>query len=370
MKKSLVLAAFALFAAVACNKNAENQQVPENESETPVPVRITSNLKGVHVTKAVASGAGALDAWTGSEDIHVFALKRLAQGVLDYETPFIKDVTAKSPVSGTAGSINLLNPATSHPAENPEYTEPFYYGDKKDDVYDFFGYYVDNAVSEPVAVLGDNGYYVHAVIDGTQDLMVARADTAGLAVSGDRTFSGYAARRLVQPNLLFKHKLSRFQFTLHSGSPVANEKVSISSISVKSNSEADMIVAAPGADTLALVNPANAKYLVMDFSQNPLHWENSTDDLDAGSLLVIPGEEVYELQLQLIQDGSTTDQGTVRDLEIDFNKIIGGTGNKFAEPGYQYNVTVVIYGLEDVEVTVTMEEWKDGGETLIDPDED
>ena len=38
--------------------------------------------------------------------------------------------------------------------------------------------------------------------------------------------------------------------------------------------------------------------------------------------------------------------------------------------GYSYNVVIKIYGLEEVEITVTLDEWKDGGETIIDPDDE
>lgn len=368
MKKALIIASLALVAAVACNKNAGEQGVV---SEARVPVSLRSNLKGVHLTKSV----GALDAWSGEETIHVFGLKRGAEG-LDYENPFINDVTANSP-TGVSGQLALLNPEAKI-EEDPEYTEPFYYGDKKDDIYDFFGYYVDDAVEAESASLGEGGYYVHAIIDGTQDLMVACASRENdKGVSEDRVFSAYAARRGVQPNLFFKHKLSRFKFFLRSGNAIVHEKVTIAGISVESKTEADMLVAAPAADVAPLFNTDTPAFLKMDFSESPLAMpefanpEETPVDLEVeGGLLVIPGDEIYKLKLQLVQEGATTEKGNERNLEIDFNKIIGGTENKFAEPGYQYNVTVVVYGLESVEVSVTLDQWKDGGSTFIDPDED
>ena len=381
MKKLFVLVSAAIVAMVSCNKNAnDTASIDQENSLERVPVVFGSNLKGVHLTK----GGGALDSWDGNQDLFIFGLKRAADGSLDYADPFINNIGAKSPV-GTQGEINLINPDIPAPDEDPTYTEPFYYGDKTDDNYDFFGYFVDDAVESeagtPIVQLGENGYYVHAVIDGTQDLMVAVAtaikeDAEGPDVPANRLFSAYAARRGVHPNLVFKHKLSRIKFFLRSGTEEAYQKVSIASIAVESNTEADMLVASPGAELAALQNMENPDFLEMDFASSPITLpEKAAVDQDPidkevpGSILIMPGEDKYTLKLQLVQEGATTPEGNVRNLVIDFNKIIGGTDNKIAEPGYQYNVTVVVYGLEAVEVTVTLDEWHDGGSTVIDPDE-
>lgn len=366
MKKTLVFAAFALIAAGACNKNAENQQSSEIVLETPVPVCFSTNLKNVQITK----GAGPLeDTWSEQEDIHIFGIQQVDGSGLVYETPFIYDVVAKAK---NGQSIELINPAVVDP-ENPEYTEPFYYGNE---VYDFFGYYVDDAVEEDVATLGENGYYVHAVIDGTQDLMVACAAKENNAnVSPARVFSAYAARRGVQPHLLFKHKLARFNFFLRSGSD-AYDKVSIAKIELESNTEADMLVAAPGADEAPLFNIDNRQLLTLNYIENPLRWEAPAEpgaqpaDIEAGSLMVIPGDEVYKLQLQLLQEGATTDEGNMRYLSIDFSQasFTGGIEEQQAMPGYEYNVTIVVYSLERVEVSVSIAQWNDGGSTIIDSD--
>lgn len=44
-------------------------------------------------------------------------------------------------------------------------------------------------------------------------------------------------------------------------------------------------------------------------------------------------------------------------------------GAEAFEAGYTYKVTIVVYGLEEVKITAELEEWKDGGSTVIDPDE-
>jgi len=87
-----------------------------------------------------------------------------------------------------------------------------------------------------------------------------------------------------------------------------------------------------------------------------------------GSIMVMPGDAVYNLKLTLVQTGATLEDGIPRDYPINFENITGGTQNHFAEPGYQYVITVVVYGLERVDVNVTLEQWQEGGSTVIDPD--
>ena len=39
------------------------------------------------------------------------------------------------------------------------------------------------------------------------------------------------------------------------------------------------------------------------------------------------------------------------------------------KPGYIYDITLVVYGLQKIEVTANIEAWKEGGEVVIDPDD-
>ena len=54
---------------------------------------------------------------------------------------------------------------------------------------------------------------------------------------------------------------------------------------------------------------------------------------------------------------------------LDITKIEGAPegATKF-EAGYSYKVKIVIYGLEEVKITAELEDWKEGGSTVLDPD--
>lgn len=115
----------------------------------------------------------------------------------------------------------------------------------------------------------------------------------------------------------------------------------------------------------------------------------NTDDYTAigEALLVMPGEEKYVMDITVEQTvyGRETEAGagvvtskevktqTIKDLEIRANEVVGGTPSESEEQptfkaGNSYNVKVMVYGLTKIEVKTTLEEWKDGGNINLDPD--
>lgn len=94
--------------------------------------------------------------------------------------------------------------------------------------FDFWGYYIDDANNGAID-RGATAYKVPFKIKGCQDLMVAKADTTTAQYdiitdrnSGtpspwpdqDRFYSAYSARRNVQPDMTFKHLLTRLTFSV------------------------------------------------------------------------------------------------------------------------------------------------------------
>ncbi len=394
MKKSILFAVAAVILTAACSKQANIASSAEEsgfEMETPVPVSFASNIGGV-----ATRSQGALDAWNGSEDLYFFGLERLkdASGAdsLDLVRPFIDNVSQKAPAvaAGTQGTITLYNPAVGDGQ-----TEPYYYGSGN---YEFFGYYLDDAGSldaddVPVIDKQEDAYFTHIAIDGTQDVLVGYADRDSVvnhkietwpAISKDRLFSAYAIRKwAARPEMLFKHKLSRFDFYIRSGGADAVGKVKVAGIAVESDTEADVIVAGSRIYE-GLQNVASPAALVLkikdaDNQLVPLDETNAipAPDFDAdepisvqipGSLIVMPGQQKYNMQLTLTQDNASVPSGQPQPMVIDFSKIINGNGNTFAEAGYIYKITLVVYEYRKVEILVSLDEWKEGGEIIMDPD--
>ena len=110
--------------------------------------------------------------------------------------------------------------------------------------FDFWGYHIDDALelgavvdgettAASTLVDGDTEVQIPFVIDGTQDLMVAKAvptaaDLNALGTLGgadaanrERFYSSFSARKDVQPELTFKHLLTRLSFSITGGNAAA-----------------------------------------------------------------------------------------------------------------------------------------------------
>ena len=367
MKKSLLFAALAVTVAAACSKTGSVPQEPADKGEA-VPVLLSvSSPRSIEV-KSTGAATGS---WAG-QTLNIYSYEA---GVADYSaaTAFIDNVEATAPSTGLADGITLTNPATR---------EPFYYAAGK--YYDFFGYYLDDAATATPSVLAD-GVYVPFTIDGSQDLMVATSDkaadiaAAGASITEDKVYSAYAARRGVQPKLVFKHQLARFTFEIVAGVESGNN-VNVDGISIESVASGELKVV--GADR-GLANLASDKVelKLQEKSENgttmqaltpvkPNAYDGTKTNVKSigESLMVVPGEASYKLTVYTSQEGTTTEIAPLEQI-LNIANITGAPEGAVAfEAGYTYKVTIVVYGLEEVKITAELEEWKDGGSTIIDPD--
>lgn len=372
MKKYHLLAAVAFVALAACTKNGQTN-VPEItdplEDGTPVPVLFSavSPSTGVQV-----KSVGAVDkAWSGQE-LKIYGYDRT---VTDFTgEAFIDNVSATAPADGNKGAIEVHNNA----AQN----EPFYYVTGK--YYDFYGYHIDDAATgEPVKTA--TSVSVPFELKGSQDLMLAKADqqtdidAAGKTevVNADKAYSAFAARRGVQPNLLFKHQLTRFTFEIVAGSEAGSD-IYVTDVKIASKYKGSLEVVGQNRGLVGVADET-AELSLMEKGVNGVqaltevkpeaYVEGKTNYKAIGeSLMVIPGEATYKLYVSTRQDGVTTEIAP-QEWTLDITKIEGAPegATKF-EAGYSYKVKIVIYGLEEVKITAELEDWKEGGSTVLDPD--
>lgn len=366
MKRFLFFAT--LFAAVltGCSKNVQTQD-PLDDG-TPVAVRFGASS----VKTAVVKSTGAVQTEWNGQTLNIYGFDK---SVTDFSTtPFINNIAAVAPQGVNKGGIDVLNPL---------YNEPFYYVAGK--YYDFYGYHIDDAAtSKPVGEA--TRVYVPFTIDGSQDLMIAMADqNADIAAAGaqetvtaDKAYSAYAARRGVQPNLLFKHQLARFTFEIIAGSEAGSD-IYVNEITLDSKNSGNLVVVGAGRgladvaeDKVALslkeVGPSGASQALTPVKPNTFVATKDNPVSVGESLMVIPGETSYKLSIYTSQDGVSTSIDP-QEWTLDINSIVGKPEGAVAfDAGYSYKVTVLIYGLEEVKVTAELEDWKDGGSTVIDPD--
>ncbi len=439
MKKYFLLAAAAATVlAVSCNKEKNQPKVDptpgtEIEDNTPQPVRFGTNIAEVKapITKAL----GAIDDWSDANTgkLYIYGLERTAQAATTYVWnveneaihPFINNVAANPPAGGAGldrrDAIEVLDVNNVIvPGENPTYG-PYYYVDNK--YYDFFGYYVDDAVTgtpAPVYTAATTEPAAPAkldldiVIDGSQDIMLASTDKQedinwrtdqSKQVNVSMLYSAVSARRTVVPNLNFQHKLSRFVFNVVAAdaSVLAPARAtSIEDLLLYSNYKGKLTIV--GTQGLAAVEEQQKDgqdqnlYYVADPEDASKHtWETTTTETafpvyfkglagttNAGfdfavkpnqnapipapaqykDIMVYPGAHSYHFDLKLSQVGTPYTHTNPYVLPLDVTL----PNEDVALAGKKYVVNVVVYGLEAVQMTVSLAEWDEVDLGWVDPD--
>lgn len=418
MKKYFLLAAAAATVlAVSCNKE-KNQPTtdptPQIEDNTPQPIRFGTNIAEVKapITKSAIEDHG----WDGTQNLYIYGLEFDGTNLLlssdGAETPtyapYINEVKAASPsapATGTRDAIEVYKTYTS----DTDYTYYYYAGTK---VYNFYAYYVgdakmgtdmqnlEDAAGKATETSANNIVSSIAienlVIDGKNDIMIATTDKMAdyavvdpaPTVSLDKIYSATSARQGVVPDLVFQHQLSRFVFqTTYGGANNASyatnrAKVKINSLKLKSPYKGTLTVYGQTPGFAAVMDDETA-FTLEGIDANGVNPGTDTygqyaplGDIGANktaSILAVPkGNEQtvakYDLILNVSQDNGNNNVATQDvPLEIDFSKLENAT-KTYAEAGKQYLVKIVVYGLEEIRVTVSLEEWGEGGDTTIDPD--
>lgn len=393
---------------------------------TGTPVSLTRSLG------SIGDLASSANKWNG-ESLYIFAIEK--------DSPMIKkhmiidNQHATAPTNVTTGAISWDGGETKYYP---------YYG-----VYDFYGYYADDANTKAASSLigyGKDSLAVPFKIDGTQDLMSAKATLTlqnkidmidGLLNNGklssgstanqyindkgefystvsaehkqkildeyDKCFSSYASRRDVQPTLQFKHLLTRLKFymiagedqaklhykdSIKSGDPtdtIAHGGVFIDSIHLASLTEGVVVIrrdsgrvdaVATSIDTLSLMDRTtygSALGKLRPYQAPVNRYSISTYATQATpigeSMLVVPADKysarIYTKQ-ELDRYHNIIDPAK-RNSVIDWD-ISLGEGKTFL-PGYSYNIYIIVYGAQTIQVMAELTGWNDGGEVKIDPEE-
>lgn len=362
MKKIFMLAAMAAtIFAVSCNR-AQGPALDEEEDNTPVAVKFSANAAAVSgVVKA------AIDEFTGAETLYIY-------GIDTDGNILINNIPAESPELEAGAGKAAIEVWDPHYA--PEEV-PFFYG-SNGEVYDFYGYYVGDADDDPQPEA--DGLTLEVEFDGTNDIMLATTDKA--ADYEERTgdfnastvYSAKAARKDVQPNLIFKHQLSRFVFLLQfrPASQAENaEFMTIQEITLWTPSNTvtldidDQTALFEGEeDTFELKNIDGSKY-----EGGAIDGENWTQ---AGeSIMVAPGESVYHMTMSYDYEYNGVQLDNLPPFEWDINLpalIDGAAADYKAEAGKKYIVKLVVYGPQEVKVSVSLEPWDEVELNEIDPD--
>lgn len=201
------------------------------------PAKITANTRST----GTVGGTGEANVWSGQE-LHIFAFQKdPATG----ETYGDKITTDKS-FFDQVGIADANNTTVVRWKQGSTLYFP------RSGAYDFFGYYADDALGgTPQHLAGTNTLYSPFTIDGSQDLMIAKAaltdDDKKLPDFADtdwnKAYSSYTARRGVQPTMEFKHLLTRLTFNVKGTGAEAPENVYVKAVRVKSRKTGKLVFA-------------------------------------------------------------------------------------------------------------------------------
>lgn len=374
MKKYLFLIASLLVVASACRKKQDNAAIGiyDEGGNSPVAIEFSTNVR-------TAQPKAPIDAWN-KEELYVFGYERIpytASQPLSLSNAFIDTVPAQAPSLGTEGGINVYD-SDGH---------PFYYGYKNNAyiAYDFYACYISDAAAPADMQKTENTISIPFEIDGTQDLMIAVANreedtwseaTQTRLVEVEKAYSGYSARRLVTPNLKFRHCLARFDFSVQNCSTTGTV-INIGDFAISSVTKGKLVVADIAGGVTGVVADADAqvKKLPLDLPVGGIEIQPRGPEQTIGSMMVIPAD-VHTIDIGFKQLIDVTNPGEYKEnLSVSYDirpQDVTSDDNTTAtefKVGFKYKVLIMIYGLEKIEIKVSLEPWSEGGQVTIDPDE-
>ena len=239
---------------VGCAEDAFEDGSNVLETEARQEIKLSAGTTGIEVGSRGAGTVGDLatetttNVWNG-EQLTIWAIKNKANDLTldDESNVYLSGVNAKATASSGTNTTTLV-------LDNA----PVYY--PLQGAFNFTGYYIDDATTTTdVLVRETNAITQPVTIDGSQDIMIAKAEltaqnkidlvkaliendkltgaeTDYVDINGDfqstftdtekkslieteykKAFSSYTARRSVQPQMTFEHQLARMEFSVIAG---------------------------------------------------------------------------------------------------------------------------------------------------------
>ena len=392
MKKFLFIALAAAGMLTSCSSDdaISTNGIDANNPEGPVAIQI-----GMGNATAITRGFGtvgdtaqATNVWNGQQ-VNIFMFKKDTLDLaMNGANPLFDNEFFNTP-TGYDGTDTIAIPTDSvirfYPANGN---------------FDFWGYYLDDAANsltagKPSYTINSDTLKIPFTIDGSQDIMGGKAgiavDTTGTGINDD-FFSAKAVRKAgVQPHIPFNHLLTRLTFAVKPGNDItAADSIIIDDVKVVSKNTGDLfIVAKNGAaaelndtiginwnaakDTLALKADSMSYLDPMQRADfDSLKVMGGTTYQKVGeALLVAPGETEYDLLVYMHQIKNTHYNAPLTPMPVEIEPLklkVKLANNEALKAGYSYNVKMIVYGIQEIEVYTELVKWEDGGDIELDPD--
>lgn len=392
MKKFFIIAScIAVAGFTSCSNDediAGNGSFGADENNVPIMLSMTKGTVDV-TTRGTGAVGEDNNSWRG-EKLNVYMLDRAN---FELATGYNNEAIFDNAVVTAPGSTDQNNIYA-------DYGISKYYPMSGN--YNFFMYHADDAATaEPAKNAEGTQYVLPITIDGSQDLMIAKADMTAAEKTAfeqhdatvSRYYSAFSARKGVQPHFNLQHLLSRLVFYIEPGNKNVSDKnedgtnyygVTVESIKIKNvNTSAEFIVAWDGnAPTSYIVNESNPtevslKELVA--GQTEAHelaaftpvkptWDDAEDKAVSTrvgeSLMLFPASE-YELEINMTQKPAA-DRELIPFTHRQILKVPAASAS--FEAGKQYNVKFVVYGAEKVDLSLELTGWEEAGDIKADFD--
>lgn len=289
--------------------------------------------------------------------------------------------------------------------------------------YNFFAYYIDglkeDTNTEPDRNSKSISYKI--TIDGTQDIMCGsapdlRADMFGAGEDkrydkvtltteerdkilnyGDGGYSTFAAHRGINPIVDMKHQLAQLNFVAYPGDSICRDIV-ITGIEVVAPTRGTLTVAARDKKNIGFKPDTDSEgsFWLKEKSEDgnkcealapvPMHWPYDKNDNKApeiysdreateiGGSIMLPSQGSYLIKLHFRQmkkddaDKDTEPQPLVATYTIEA-PTADESGEKVFKKGYKYNIYIVVYGLQPIKMSASIEDWVPGGDVNVNPDD-
>lgn len=296
------------------------------------------------------------------------------------------------------------------PGEDGALSAQLYYSTLHQDVgYNFFAYHIDNLDETAVSNRRQNTSEIayDLTIDGTQDIMCGYApaltsdvlDPQNLRMSPEERqnilniglYSTFAAHRGVNPTVNLVHQLTRLDFEAYPGDKEAG-KITIEKISVLERTHGRLVVAhkdvhkdgsligympydEPKEPIYLKGEPDNEGNECPDFEPIKVEWQDGDEyklvyertRKEVGGSLMLPEADSYEITLEFTQEGVLDTDGQPKHLYATYNVV--RPKKEIFQRGYNYTISIAVYGLEPIKVTANIANWKDGGDIKVDEDD-
>ncbi len=384
---------------IACSDNSYKGYTAEIKEPEKEGIPVIISVGNPELNDVITRGTGAIDqtdntSWYDAY-IYIYSFKR--DMTADYSVLSIDDdemCLIDASISGNRSKLGRkakINEHETYVSWIDDETSVFYHTNNLP--YDFFGYYIDDIeINENDVIRNKDGVQLKVKIDGTQDLMSARANLTDEQANRkdfedeekanikDWYYSFYTAQRNIQPVMIFKHHLSRFIFQIYPVTAKANN-ITVDEVRIKSKREGLFTVAHNTTGNMGVDFSADQPYETLFLTENKgkqlspgtYHTDYHGDFSESlyerpfvrvgESIMLPPNETEYQCSVLLkeVIDGK----------EHTYESLLTLTdGNEAFKPGTQYIVKLGIWGLQDVTVSVTPEPWQDGGSVTVDPDKD